>query len=340
MSRIALVSYRLGGTDGVSIEAEKWCVALRGLGHQVETIAGGGSPDVLIPGMGMYDEPIDLEATLATALEGFDIVIIENVISLPLNEHLRETLYRILENRVAVFHHHDFSLDRPSLKHLEPPRKHPLWTHVVINEHSQKLLNGVGVGSLLMRNLFEIHPPAGNREAARRALGIKDESLFLFPSRIIERKNPSRALRFSNQLDATLWILGEVEDFYDEEFRQVAAHQARPFLQQRSPGSIHDAYAASDVVVVSSNWEGFGNPVIESVTHRRPLAVHKYPVLQEILQFGFAFFDIHDPDTMRRFLANPNPAIFDANLAIAAEHFNIESLPKQLEALVAYALTQ
>ena len=338
MSRIALVSYRLGGTDGVSIEAEKWQHALSALGHEVQTIAGGGQPDLLIPGMGMYDQPTELEESLTRALENFDLVIVENIISLPLNEPLRQTLYRVLENRVAIFHHHDLAMDRPSLGHLEPPRNHPLWTHVVINEHSQKLLNGVGVGSLLMRNRFEIHPPLGDRDSTREALGVSDQLLTLFPSRVIERKNPARALRFSNQLDATMWILGEVEDSYDEEFAKVAAGHGRPFIQRRSSGSIHDAYAASDLVVVSSNWEGFGNPVIESVTHHRPLAVHNYPILHEIMQFGFAFFDIHDPETMRRFLANPNPAIFEANLAIAAEHFNIADLPKHLHALVDFAL--
>lgn len=340
MSRIALVSYRLGGTDGVSIEAEKWRAALEGLGHEVQTIAGGGHPNVLIPGMGMYDEPVDLELALRTAIEGFDLVIVENVISLPLNEPLRQTLYRILENRAAIFHHHDFAMDRSHLSHLDPPRKHPLWTHVVINEHSQKLLNGVGVGSLLMRNLFEIHPPLGERESTRAQLGIGEELLALFPSRVIERKNPARALRFADQIDATLWIVGDVEDSYDEQFQKVVDEQARPFLHHKSPGTIDDAYAASDLVVVSSNWEGFGNPVIESVTHRRPLVAHNYPVLQEIMKFGFAFFDIRDPATITRFLASPNDAIFDANLAIAAEHFNIEHLPRQLEPLVAYALSR
>ena len=339
MPRIAIVSYRLGGTDGVSIEADKWRWAFESLGHEVQTIAGGGAPDVLITGMGMYDPPTDLEPQLREALEGFDLVVVENVISLPLNESLRECLYRVLENRVAIFHHHDLSLDRPAMSHLEPPRKNPLWTHVVINEHSQKLLNRVGVGSLLMRNRFEINPPLGDRDNTRRELGLDDELLALFPSRIIERKNPARALRFANQIDATLWILGDVEDSYDKEFNDLAALQVRPFRHRRSPGTIDDAYAASDVVVVSSNWEGFGNPVIESVTHRRPLAVHNYPILHEIMQFGFAFFDIHDPDTLRRFLASPNPAIFDANLAIAAEHFNLDDLPKHLDALVAYALS-
>ena len=53
---------------------------------------------------------------------------------------------------------------------------------------------------------------------------------------------------------------------------------------------IHDAYAASDLVVMPSTWEGFGNPVLESVTHRRPLAVYPYPVLEEIRLVRISFF--------------------------------------------------
>ena len=51
MSRVAVVSFRLGGTDGVSIEAAKWVGALRHLGHHVTTVAGSGSADCIIAGL-------------------------------------------------------------------------------------------------------------------------------------------------------------------------------------------------------------------------------------------------------------------------------------------------
>jgi len=35
VSEIVVVSYRLGLSDGVSIESSKWCWALRTLGHTV-----------------------------------------------------------------------------------------------------------------------------------------------------------------------------------------------------------------------------------------------------------------------------------------------------------------
>ena len=49
----AIVSFRLGGTDGVSIEAGKWAWALGRLGFEVVTVAGSGPVDRLVPGLSM-----------------------------------------------------------------------------------------------------------------------------------------------------------------------------------------------------------------------------------------------------------------------------------------------
>jgi glycosyltransferase involved in cell wall biosynthesis len=97
---------------------------------------------------------------------------------------------------------------------------------------------------------------------------------------------------------------------------------------------MHDAYAASDLVVVPSTWEGFGNPVVESVTHRRPLAVYPYPVLEEIRSFGFDFFDLDDHARIAGFLEKPDERVFDANQRLARRHFNLSDLPARLAPLL------
>ncbi len=87
----AIVSYRLGGPDGVSVEAGKWQWALGELGFDVRTVAGAGDVDVLVPGLqagawltGRPPPPVD-RAALEEALWGAEVVVVENLCSLPLN---------------------------------------------------------------------------------------------------------------------------------------------------------------------------------------------------------------------------------------------------------------
>jgi glycosyltransferase involved in cell wall biosynthesis len=97
---------------------------------------------------------------------------------------------------------------------------------------------------------------------------------------------------------------------------------------------IHDAYAASDLVAMPSTWEGFGNPVLESVTHHRPLAVFPYPVLAEIRAFGFRFFDLTDVAGISAFLDEPDTRLLEQNHALARQHFNVADLPGRLAPLL------
>jgi glycosyltransferase involved in cell wall biosynthesis len=95
-----------------------------------------------------------------------------------------------------------------------------------------------------------------------------------------------------------------------------------------------DAYAGADLVAMPSTWEGFGNPVLESVTHRRALTLNHYPVAREILSFGFRFFELSDVASLKRFLEHPDEELFNANLEIARRHFNLDHLAVRLKQLV------
>jgi glycosyltransferase involved in cell wall biosynthesis len=95
-----------------------------------------------------------------------------------------------------------------------------------------------------------------------------------------------------------------------------------------------DAYAAADVVVFPSTWEGFGNPVIESVVARRPLAVHRYPVLHEILA-GLGVFSVDDAGEVAAWLRAPDRALLDTNRDVARRDFSLADLPGRLDAAFA-----
>jgi len=332
MASIAFVSFRLGGTDGVAIEAQKWMDALEILGHSCYTVAGDGPVTFRIPELAIGAADAPREDDLRAALAGADLVIVENLCSLPLNLLARDAVYRALEGRPALLHHHDLPWQRPHLAHLDGPRNTPAWAHVTINEISRQELAERGVPADVIYNHFDVTPPAGDRAAVRATLRLGDERLMLFPSRVIARKNVAGAIALASAVGATLWILGEAEDGYDDALAAQIAASSTPVLQ-RGLGdfTIHDAYAACDVVVVASTWEGFGNPVLESVTHQRPLALNRYPVANEIVTKGFHFFDITDVPAIERELDGPDLERRRANLTVAETHFNIRQLPARLD---------
>jgi len=95
-----------------------------------------------------------------------------------------------------------------------------------------------------------------------------------------------------------------------------------------------DVYAAADLVVLSSTWEGFGNAAIESVSFRRPLARRSYPVMAEIEANGLRFFDLDDLDGLRGFLAQPDEGLLEQNVTAAKEAYDLSLLPGRLDAVL------
>src|SRR6185503_3562581 len=86
-----VVSYRLGGADGVAVESAKWEWALRELGFTVRRVAGEFESlrpdDTWLPFLAIDPVPgahVDAGA-LGASVAGADLVIVENLCSLPLN---------------------------------------------------------------------------------------------------------------------------------------------------------------------------------------------------------------------------------------------------------------
>ncbi|HMK62266.1 MAG TPA: hypothetical protein VK386_01495, partial [Acidimicrobiales bacterium] len=91
----AMVSFRLGGTDGVAVEAAKWAWALGQLGWRVTTVAGEGPVDHVVAGLAIdATHAPDLEA-LTDALVDAELVVVENLLSLPLNPRAAGALSQV-----------------------------------------------------------------------------------------------------------------------------------------------------------------------------------------------------------------------------------------------------
>lgn len=338
--RVSFVSFRLGGGDGVSIEAAKWERAFVTLGWEVTTVAGSGPVDELVPGLAIdAAAPPDTDAVRA-ALSGAELVVVENLCSLPLNPPAATVVAEALAGRPAVLHHHDLPWQRPQYAGFPPPPDDPAWRHVTINDLSRRELAGRGIAATVVHNTFDPDPPAGDRAATRRALGVVDgEVLVLQPTRAIPRKNVAGALALTASLGGVFWLLGPAEDGYGAELETLLAAATVPVRHGPGPGgagaAMGDAYAACDVVALPSTWEGFGNPAVESATHDRPLAIGRYPVADELAAFGFRWFAADDPAALRSWLAHRDETVLALNHDVARRHFSVHDLPARLEPVLA-----
>ncbi len=344
----ALLSFRLGGSDGVAIEAAKWQRALGALGFATTTVAGSGPVDHLVPGLAIGSPGPPSRAEVAAALDGADLVVVENLCSLPLNPRAAAVVAEVLAGRPAILHHHDLPWQRPQFADHPPPPVDPRWSQVTINELSRHQLADRGIEATTIYNTFVIGHPQSDRPGAegeqrrlqvRRSLGVADrQRLVVQPTRAIPRKNVAGGMQVAADLDATFWLLGPAEDGFGPELGALVENALCPVVLGLPPGLadfvVDDAYGAADVVTLPSTWEGFGNPTIESVVHRRPLAVGPYPVADELASFGFRWFGLHETGRLREWLDDPDPGLLDHNLAVAAAHFSAEDLPRRIAAVL------
>src|SRR5215211_2448683 len=277
---------------------------------------------------------------LATALAGADLVVVENICSLPINVHASSAASDALAGLrgAEVVDHHGVPWQRTVLASGRGlPHELPGALHVVVNDRSRGELAARGITAHTIRNTFDFDAPPGDRDTTRADLGVADDELVVLqPTRAIARKNVPGGVRFAEALAGFVpdrrvvyWLTGPAEDGYDRTLVRTMATTPLRVVHGRTARPA-DAYATADVVVFPSTWEGFGNPVIESVVARRPLAVHRYPVLDEILT-GLRVFSVEDPAEVAAWLQAPDRALLDANREVAGRDLSLGDLPGRLD---------
>jgi hypothetical protein len=321
------------------------------LGFTTVTVAGGGPVDRLLPGLSIGATEPPSRSDLTSALDDADLVVVENLCSLPLNPGAGKVVAEVLAGRPAILHHHDLAWQRPQFADHPPPPVDPRWNHVTINELSRGQLADRDISATTIYNAFTIGGPDGcggtgsgsgdadRRRQLRQALGVGDQRrLVLQPTRAIPRKNVAGGMQVAADLGAIYWLLGPAEDGFGPELDTLVAAAECPTILGTPEGeagvAIHDAYLACDVVALPSTWEGFGNPTIESVVHRRPLAIGPYPVAKELADFGFEWFALSEMDRLGAWLDSPHPGLLDGNLAVASAHFSLRHLPHKIASVL------
>ena len=328
MPTVAFLSFRLGGSDGVAVVAATWARVLEELGWTVRTVAGEGPVDLLVPGLAIDADTPPTVTEVAAAVAGADVVVVENLCTIPLNLPAARVVAEALRGRAALLHHHDPSWQRDEFVDItELPPVDPEWRHVTINELTRQQFAARGITASTIYNAFDVDEPEGDRDATRRALDVAEsERLVVHPVRAIARKNVSAAVELTEAIGGTYWLLGPAEFGYEPELDAVLARARCRVIHQRSPASLADAYAAADLVAFPSTWEGFGNPPVEAAIHRRPVAIGTYPVADELRALGFEWFDARDHEALAAFLDAPDAALLDRNRAVARRHFSLDRL--------------
>lgn len=316
--------------------AATWIAALRELGWRVRTVAGDGPVDHLVPGLELGATAPPDTRRLDAALEGVDLVVVENLCTIPLNLPAARLVADRCRGRSTVLHHHDPPWQRDRFAHVtELPPTDPAWRHVTINRRTEAEMLDRGIAASTIYNGFDTDEPAGDRMATRVDIGVSNrERLVLHPVRAIERKDVPAAIRLAEDLDATYWLLGPAEEDYDAPLADALRSARCRVIHAPSPGSMADAYAACDVVAFPSTWEGFGNPPVEAAIHHRPVAVGPYPVADELRHLGFRWFSPNAPEQIDAFLRRPDASLHRHNHEIARLHFGLDRLRDDIAALL------
>jgi hypothetical protein len=357
--RVCLVSHRLGGHDGVSVAAAAWQRGFRALGWSVTRAAGFFADDepgdVVVRGLwadrpGEPPPPVD-HATVAALCHEHDLLVLDNAGSLWSAPEASAALERhaLLAGVPVVLRHHDPAWQGVALRPAHGgvvPLHHERHLHVLVNELTRAefarrwpVLERAGALRLVHDTVDT--SPHGDREGTRAGLGVAPgEVLLVHPARVeAANKNVPGAVAFSRALASATgrpvrhWLTDPAPGPLDDVLA-TAPGLVRGHVRDRD-----DLYAAADVVLLPSTWEGWGLPVVEAAAARRLVVAGPYPVLEEIRGLGL---DVLDPSEVARcaaLLADPAAAaaVLDANRAVVLERWSERDLPATLADLAASA---
>jgi len=323
--------------DGVSVVARNWQRAFEQLGYDVHTVAGDGPVDRTVPGLAIEATDPPTAAELRRALGDVELVVVENLCTIPLNLPAARVLADVLAGRPAILHHHDPPWQRSHWEHVtELPPRDAAWRHVTINQLTRTEMRSRGYDATCIYNGFPVSTGGADRSGVRRRLDVADDELLLaHPVRAIPRKDVPAAVRLAEQLGGTYWLWGRAEDGYDDELAGILAGARCRVVRGTSGESAADLYGSADAVLYPSLWEGFGNPPVEAAIHRVPCAVGPYPVADELRALGLEWYPSDDAEPLRRALADPDHELLERNRRVAVAHLSLDAMRDEIAALLA-----
>ncbi|MFR9729999.1 glycosyltransferase family 4 protein [Saccharopolyspora sp. MS10] len=344
----------------MSVESAKWIDGFRALGHRVTRAAGHfvdhESDDVDIAGMwadrpGGDPPPVDHGAIRRLCAE-HDLLVLDNAGSLwSAPEASLAWQHHALDTGTPVLlRHHDPAWQGTPLRAVAEdtvPLHHPAHLHVLINqltagEFAARWPELARTGALrVVHNRVDVDRlGGGDRQGTRERLGVApDEVLAVHPARVEgPNKNIPGAVRFAAELDRVLdrpvryWLT-------DDAPAPDGLLDGAPGLLRGHVAEQADLYAAADLVLLPSRWEGWGLPVAEAAAAGRLVVAGPYPVLGELRALGLRVPGPDDLTEVAAMLRDPDSAaeMLAANRAAVREHLGADRLPAVLAELISLA---
>jgi glycosyltransferase involved in cell wall biosynthesis len=256
-----------------------------------------------------------LERRLRPIFARADRVVVHNVLTMHKNLALTEAVLRVARERqgVVIAWTHDLAWCDPqyaSERHPGAPwdliaRAQPGIRYVAVSEERARQLGELFGGDsdvTVVPNGVDVAAALGlSKEGARVAerLGLYDaDPLLLLPARITRRKRVEAAIAATAALRgrgrrAALVVTGPpgphnaANERYLHELTTLASRVEGVHLLHalgiRAPYRlVADLYALADVLVLPSQGEGFGIPLLEAALHRLPIVCSDIPTLREL----------------------------------------------------------
>ena len=125
-------------------------------------MAGEGPVDRLVPGLAIDAAAPPSAGEVADALVDVDLVVVENLLTIPLNLPASRVVAGVLRGRPALLHHHDPPWHRDRFAHVtELPAQDPAWRHVAISRLAAAELAERGIQSDVVYNAIELDDATG-----------------------------------------------------------------------------------------------------------------------------------------------------------------------------------
>ena len=327
----------LGGVESVLAAHAR---LLRGAGYECRVVCGRGEGTV-VPELDSRHPEVEalteelaagrpqpaafdglrerLRAGLGAALQGADLVIVHNVLTMPFNLPATSVLPDLGPRMLAWIH--DLALSDPrhaAFRRPGPPydllaRARPGVRYVAVSQSRREQAGTVlGLGPdrvPVVPNGIDVDAFLGLGPAARDLLARSGaagaDPLILVPVRVTPRKRIELALQalaavLPSRPGAHLVVSGPLGAHaagnaaygggLEAEARALGIEDRVHFMHRLGPPDRHpvdaeaiaDLYRAADVVLLPSESEGFGLPLLESALARVPVVCARIPVLEEI----------------------------------------------------------